>query len=154
MRVHTLNYAVGNGSTILIFTLTWFSLSNATKDAHHCYNLFNNSISTHNMFFLSLILEREKKTYPEKLPTKPRSKILEDHFPCNGSIFHSMDAIFVFNFELYMATSVPRLIPLTAFFFIKLLHFSNSFVNFIIYIVRFHSHRKALFSLCRFYCVL
>ena len=44
--------------------------------------------------------------------------------------------------------------PKSAFFFIKLLHYSNSFVNFVIYILRFPSYRKALFSLCRFHCVL
>ena len=48
----------------------------------------------------------------------------------------------------------PDLIPWSAFFFIKLLQYSNSFVNFVIYILRFPSYRKALFSLCRFHCVL
>ena len=43
----------------------------------------------------------------------------------------------------------PDLTPLSASFFIKLLQYSNSFVNFVIYIVRFPSYRKALFSLCR-----
>ena len=43
----------------------------------------------------------------------------------------------------------PDLIPWSAMFFIKLLQYSNSFVNFVIYIVRFSSYRKALFSLCR-----
>ena len=42
----------------------------------------------------------------------------------------------------------------SAVFFIKLLQYSNSFVNFVIYILRFPSYRKALFSLCRFHCVL
>ena len=41
------------------------------------------------------------------------------------------------------------LIPQSAVFCINLLQFSNSFVNFIIYIIRFPSYRKALFSLCR-----
>ena len=40
-----------------------------------------------------------------------------------------------------------RLIPLSGFFFIKLLQFSNSFVNFVIYFFRFPSYRKALFTL-------
>ena len=42
-----------------------------------------------------------------------------------------------------------HLIPQSAGFCIKLLQFSNSFVNFVIYIIRFPSYRKALFSLCR-----
>ena len=44
----------------------------------------------------------------------------------------------------------PVPIPRSAIFFTKLLHFGNSFVNFVIYILRFPSYRKALFSLCRF----
>ena len=48
----------------------------------------------------------------------------------------------------------PDLTPLSASFFIKLLQYSNSFVNFVIYIVRFPSYRKALFSLCRLHFVL
>ena len=48
----------------------------------------------------------------------------------------------------------PVPIPGSAKFFIKLLQYCNSFVNFVIYILRFPSYRKALFSLCRFPCVL
>ena len=48
----------------------------------------------------------------------------------------------------------PDLISWSAFFLIKLLQYSNSFVNFVIYILRFPSYRKTLFSLCRFHCVL
>ena len=40
-----------------------------------------------------------------------------------------------------------RFIPLSAFLFIKLLRFSNSFVNFGILFFRFPSYRKALFTL-------
>ncbi|XP_067016557.1 adenosine receptor A3-like [Acropora muricata] len=40
-------------------------------------------------------------------------------------------------------------IPPSVVFCIVLVHFSNSFVNFIIYIIRFPSYRKVLFSLCR-----
>ncbi|XP_044163118.1 somatostatin receptor type 5-like [Acropora millepora] len=40
--------------------------------------------------------------------------------------------------------------PLAAQFVFKLLQYSNSFVNFVIYILRLPSYRKALFSLCRF----
>ena len=47
-----------------------------------------------------------------------------------------------------MATVYP--IPLSVFFCIKLLEYSNSLVNFVIYILRFPSYRKAFFSLCRF----
>ena len=45
-------------------------------------------------------------------------------------------------------SSIPE--PLAVDLFAKLLHFSNSFVNFVIYILRFPSYRKALFSFCRF----
>ena len=39
----------------------------------------------------------------------------------------------------------PVLIPRSALLFIKLLQLSNSFVNFVLYILRFPSYRKALF---------
>ena len=48
----------------------------------------------------------------------------------------------------------PDPIQWSAIFSFKLLQYSNSFVNFVIYILRFPSYRKALFSLCRFHCVL
>ena len=54
------------------------------------------------------------------------------------------------NVEVYMAVGVSRPISFTVLFFTKLLPFSNSFANFVIYIIRFPSYRKALFSLCRF----
>ena len=40
--------------------------------------------------------------------------------------------------------------PLATRFVAKLLQYSNSLVNFVIYILRLPSYRKALFSLCRF----
>jgi len=40
--------------------------------------------------------------------------------------------------------------PLAAQFVIKFLQYSNSFANFVIYILRLPSYRKALFSLCWF----
>ena len=56
---------------------------------------------------------------------------------------------------LNIAGSVsPVPTPGSAVFIISLLQVSNSFVNFLIYILRFPSYRKALFSLCRFQCVL
>ena len=56
---------------------------------------------------------------------------------------------------LHIPTRVlPVFTPQSAVFIIRLLQFSNSFVNFVIYILRFPSYRKALFSLCRFQCVL
>ena len=48
--------------------------------------------------------------------------------------------------------SVPT--PWSAIFIIKLVQYCNSLVNFVIYILRFPSYRKALFSLCRLHCVL
>ena len=67
-------------------------------------------------------------------------------------------SIFLVTVASFM-TSIPFLffnimatayfIPESAGFCIKLLQFSNSVVNFVIYIVRFPSYRKALFSLCR-----
>ena len=48
----------------------------------------------------------------------------------------------------------PVPIPWSPIFLIKLIHYGNSFVNFVIYILRFNSYRKALFSLCRFHRVL
>ena len=53
-------------------------------------------------------------------------------------------------FLLFTIITTVYLIPQSVFFCIKLLQFSNSFVNFVIYIVRFPSYRKALLSLCRF----
>ena len=51
--------------------------------------------------------------------------------------------------HIIVLVTVYLRIPLFVFFCIVLVHFSNSFVNFIIYIIRFPSYRKALFSLCR-----
>ena len=67
------------------------------RASHYGYNLLNNSIA-HNMFFLPGNLEKEKNKSRkcEKLSTKSRSEIVDDHFPCNGSIFLDMDTIFVF----------------------------------------------------------
>ena len=53
-------------------------------------------------------------------------------------------------FHVGLAIGVSRPISFTVFSCAKLLHFSNSFVNFVIYIIRFPSYRKALFFLCRF----
>ena len=54
-----------------------------------------------------------------------------------------------FLYYIIAARVGPDLISWSAFFIIKLLEYSNSFVNFVIYILRFPSYRKALFSLCR-----
>ena len=51
--------------------------------------------------------------------------------------------------HIIVLVTVYLRIPLFVIFCIVLVHFSNSFVNFIIYIIRFPSYRKALFSLCR-----
>ncbi|XP_044162893.1 adenosine receptor A3-like [Acropora millepora] len=51
--------------------------------------------------------------------------------------------------HIIILVTVYLRIPLFVIFCIVLVHFSNSFVNFIIYIIRFPSYRKALFSLCR-----
>ena len=59
-----------------------------------------------------------------------------------------------FMYLIIVAWVSPALTPWSVYFIIKLLQFSNSFVNFLIYIVRFPSYRKALFSLCRFQCFL
>ena len=55
-----------------------------------------------------------------------------------------------FLFLNIIAKVTMYLIPESAVFCINLLQFNNSFVNFFIYIIRFPSYRKALFSLCRF----
>ena len=54
-----------------------------------------------------------------------------------------------FNIAIIIGVS-PFHTPLAAQFVVKFLQYSNSFVNFVIYILRFPSYRKALFSLCRF----
>ena len=73
--------------------------SDATSSGSRYWdNLFNvNSSFAHNMFFLPRNLEKEKtKSLKfEKFPTDQRSKILEDHFRCNGIIFHKMDTFFL-----------------------------------------------------------
>ena len=51
--------------------------------------------------------------------------------------------------HIIILVTVHLRIPPSAVFCIVLVHFSNSFVNFIIYIIRFPSYRKALFSFCR-----
>ena len=65
-----------------------------------------------------------------------------------GSFITWMPFLF-FNIVVWL---IP--IPWSAVYIIKLLQYCNSFVNFVIYILRFPSYRKALFSLCRFHCVL
>ena len=106
--------------------------------------------------FSYLLIWREKrKRTLRSLRQNQEARFSRTIFLVTAASFIAWMPFSYFNSELYMATGVPRLnIPLTAFFFIKLLHFSNSFVNFIIYIVRFPSYGKALFSLCRSYCVL
>ena len=88
----------------------------------------------------------------DKLPTKPRSKIFKEHFSGTAASFMTWTPSLYCNVALYMATSVSRLIPVTVFFFIKLFQYSNSFVNFVIYFIKFLSYcnRKARFSFCRF----
>ena len=52
-------------------------------------------------------------------------------------------------FQLYRiitSLSSNTLLPLSAIFFITLVQFSNSFVNFVVYFLRFPSYRKALLS--------
>ena len=51
--------------------------------------------------------------------------------------------------HIIVLVTVYLRIPLFVIFCIVLVHFSNSFVNFIIYIIRFPSYRKALLSLSR-----
>ena len=53
-------------------------------------------------------------------------------------------------FLLFTIIATVYFIPKSVFLSIKLLQFSNSFVNFVIYIIRFTSYRKVLFSLCCF----
>ena len=98
--------------------------------------------------FSYLAIWRKRRISPENVRSFRQNQ--EARF--SKSIFLVTVASFMtwipFLFFNIMAT--VHLIPESAGFCIKLLQFSNSFVNFVIYIVRFPSYRKALFSLCRF----
>ena len=52
--------------------------------------------------------------------------------------------------QIIVLVTVYLRIPRSVFFCTILVHISNSFVNFIIYIIRFPSYKKTLFSLCWF----
>ena len=97
--------------------------------------------------FSYLAIWRKKRISPENV----RSFRQNQEARLSMTIFLVTAASFMtwlpFLFFNIMAT--VYLIPQSAFFCIKLLQFSNSVVNFVIYIVRFPSYRKALFSLCR-----
>ena len=80
---------------ISILMLTWFSLIMQQKlliIVIIC--LLTPLLIT--CFFLSVNLATEEKKYRKRLLSKPRTKILEDHFPCNSSIVHNMVAFSVF----------------------------------------------------------
>ena len=136
MRVHTLNYAVGNGSTSLIFTLTWFSLIIQRKMLIIVIICLITPLLIACFSYLLIWREKRKRTL-RSFRQNQEARFSRTIFLATAASFIAWIPFLYFNLELYMATSMPRLIPLTAFFFIKLLHFSNSFVNFIIYIVRF-----------------
>ena len=97
--------------------------------------------------FSYLAIWRKRRISPENVRSFRQNQ--EARF--SKSIFLVTAASFMtwipFLFFNIMAT--VHLIAESAGFCIKLLQFSNSVVNFVIYIVRFPSYRKALFSLCR-----
>ena len=139
---------------ISIFTPTWFSLIMERKMLIIVIICLITPLLITCLSYLLIWREKRKRTL-RSFRQNQEARFSRTIFLVTAASFIAWIPFLYFNVELYMATSVPRLIPLTAFFFffIKLLHFSNSFVNFIIYI-RFPSYRKALFSPCRFYCVL
>ncbi|XP_015747658.1 PREDICTED: medium-wave-sensitive opsin 1-like [Acropora digitifera] len=97
--------------------------------------------------FSYLVIWRKRRIAPENV----RSFRQNQEARLSMTIFLVTAASFItwipFLFFNIMAT--VHLISESAGFCIKLLQFSNSVVNFVIYIIRFPSYRKALFSLCR-----
>ena len=98
--------------------------------------------------FSYLAIWRKRRISPENVRSFRQNQ--EARF--SKSIFLVTVASFMtwIPFLFFNIMAAVHLIPQSAFFCIKLLQFSNSVVNFVIYIVRFPSYRKALFSLCRF----
>ena len=76
----------------------------------------------------------------------------------SGTIFLAAAASFItwMPFLYYNIAVRVRSVPTlwSAIFIIKLVQYCNSLVNFVIYILRSPSYRKALFSLCRLHYVL
>ncbi|XP_044162889.1 follicle-stimulating hormone receptor-like [Acropora millepora] len=98
--------------------------------------------------FSYLAIWRKRRISPENVRSFRQNQ--EARF--SKSIFLVTAASFMTSipFLFFNIMATVYLIPESAGFCIKLLQFSNSVVNFVIYIVRFPSYRKALFSLCRF----
>ena len=100
--------------------------------------------------FSYLAIWRKRRISPENVRSFRQNQ--EARF--SKSIFLVTAASFLtwtpFLFLNIIVTVTVYRIRLSAVFCIKLLLFSNSFVNFVIYIIRFPSYRKALFSLCWF----
>ena len=98
--------------------------------------------------FSYLAIWRKRRISPENVRSFRQNQVAR----FSKSIFLVMAASFMtwMPFLFFNIVATVYLIPQSAGFCIKLLRFSNSFVNFVIYIVRFPSYRKALFSLCRF----
>ena len=140
---------------ISISTLTWFSLIMERKIPIIVIICLITPLLITCFSYLLIWGEKRKRTL-RSFRQNQESRFSRTIFLVTSASFMTWIPFMYFNVELYLhvATSLPRVMPLTAFFFIKLLHFSNSFVNFIIYIVRFPSYRKVLCSLCRFYNVL
>ena len=98
--------------------------------------------------FSYLAIWRKRRISPENVRSfrqNQEARLSMTIFLVTAASFMTLIPFLFFNI---MATM--HLIPQSAGFCIKLLQFSNSVVNFVIYIVRFPSYRKALFSLCRF----
>ena len=55
--------------------------------------------------------------------------------------------------NIVLSVSPKTLLPLSAIFFITLVQFSNSFVNFVVYFLRFPRYRKALLSSVHVSCI-
>ena len=134
---------------VSIFILTWFSLIMEQKVFIIVIICLTTALLITCFSYLLIWRERRKSTLTS-FRQKQEARFSRTIFLVTAASFMTWIPFLYFNVELYMATRVSRPLPLTVFFFIKLLHFSNSFVNFVIYIVRFPSYRKALFSLCRF----
>ncbi|XP_044163437.1 trace amine-associated receptor 7b-like [Acropora millepora] len=100
--------------------------------------------------FSYLAIWRKRRISPENVRSfrqNQEARFSKSIFLVTGASFLTWTPFLVVHI-IILATVYLR-IPLFVIFCIVLVHFSNSFVNFIIYIIRFPSYRKALFSLCQ-----
>ena len=98
--------------------------------------------------FSYLAIWRRRRISPENVRSFRQNQ--EARFSMTIFLVTAASFITCIPFLLFAIIVTVYLIPKSVFFCIKLLEYSNSLVNVVIYIIRFPTYRKAFFSLCRF----